>query len=201
MGERRYPSPKRRTRTVADPETLDRLEEEARRGDRRATSTLLGHLPPLVCRWALVWTGSPDLAEDVAQRVMVRVHRALPDRDPGGRLTTWLYRITHNALVDLDREQRRESALRDRLQLERLAAAAARRNGNSDARREAAEVLAELMEALSAQQRAALDLVELQGFSTREAGEMLGIAPATVRVHLHRARATLQNRSAQNPRE
>jgi len=48
-----------------------------------------------------------------------------------------------------------------------------------------------MMLELSPQQRAALDLVDLQGFSAEEASEMLELAPSTVRVHLHRARGVL----------
>ena len=56
------------------------------------------------------------------------------------------------------------------------------------------DLLQHLMVALSPQQRAALDLVDLQGFSTQEAAEMLEVVPATVRVHLHRARQVLRTR-------
>jgi len=59
---------------------------------------------------------------------------------------------------------------------------------------EAVDLLQHLMIELSAQQRAALDLVELQGFTTQEAAEMLDVAPATVRVHVHRARQVLRGR-------
>jgi RNA polymerase sigma-70 factor (ECF subfamily) len=58
--------------------------------------------------------------------------------------------------------------------------------------RRSAELLSCLMNSLSPQQRTALDLVELQGFSTSETAEMLEISPATVRVHLHRAKQALR---------
>ena len=59
---------------------------------------------------------------------------------------------------------------------------------------EAVDLLQHLMSVLSPQQRAALDLVDLQGFTAPEAAEMLEVAPATVRVHLHRAREALRGR-------
>ena len=44
---------------------------------------------------------------------------------------------------------------------------------------------------LSPRQRAAIVLTDLLGYSSEEAGSMMGIAPATVRMHASRGRATL----------
>ncbi len=94
--------------------------------------------------------------------------------------------------MDEGRARGREDALRDRLQLDKVAHAVVAESGASTL--EAVDLLQHLMEVLSPQQRAALDLVDLQGFSALEAGEMLDIAPATVRVHVHRAREALRAR-------
>ena len=55
----------------------------------------------------------------------------------------------------------------------------------------AADQLRRFMTRLAPRQRAVLDLVELQGFSTAEAAEMLEISHATARVHLHRAKVAM----------
>lgn len=149
---------------------------------------LLRELRPLVCRWALVWTGSPDAAEDVAQGVLLKVHRSIAGFTPSGRLTTWVYRITRNMLVDGGREEDRERTLRDRIKLERLADSV---SGTAE-RVEATSLLNRMMESLSPRQRAVLDLVDLQGFEAAEVAEMWELSPATVRVHLHRAREALR---------
>jgi RNA polymerase sigma-70 factor (ECF subfamily) len=47
------------------------------------------------------------------------------------------------------------------------------------------------MASLSPRQRAAIVLTDLLSYSSEEAGVMLGIAPATVRMHTSRARAAL----------
>ena len=57
---------------------LDEMAQAALAGGSLEMNRLLDHLRPLVCRWALVWTGSPDRAEDVAQTELVKVHRSLP---------------------------------------------------------------------------------------------------------------------------
>ena len=45
---------------------------------------------------------------------------------------------------------------------------------------------------LSERQRTVLDLVDLQGYTAAEVGEMLGMRPVTVRTHLMRARRELR---------
>ena len=45
---------------------------------------------------------------------------------------------------------------------------------------------------LSRQQRAAVVLIDLLGFSSEQAARMLGIRPSTVRMHTSRAHATLR---------
>lgn len=154
---------------------------------------LLRALRPLTCRWALVWSGSPDAAEDVAQRVLMKVSGSIATYASTGKVTTWVYRITRNALIDLERERGKHRKLRDRLALERLAKSTAVRERTDPLAR---ILLGKLMDELSPRQRAVLDLVELQGFEPREVAEMLELAPETVRVHLHRARAALRTRGA-----
>jgi RNA polymerase sigma-70 factor (ECF subfamily) len=50
------------------------------------------------------------------------------------------------------------------------------------------------VETLSPQQRAAVTLSCREGMATKEIAAVLGLSEATVRVHLHRALATLRRR-------
>jgi RNA polymerase sigma-70 factor (ECF subfamily) len=50
------------------------------------------------------------------------------------------------------------------------------------------------LEQLSPMQRACFRLTEIEGFDSFEAGNMLGVSDATVRVHVHRARSALRMR-------
>ena len=153
---------------------------------------LLRELRPLVCRWALMWTGSPDIAEDVAQRALLRVYRSFGRYKPQGRITTWVYHITRNSLVDLNRTETREQDLRDTMRLDALTNTVAARAKEPINLLAASDLLRRVMGALTTQQRVVLDLADLQGFNSTEVGEMLDLAPATVRVHLHHARRVLR---------
>lgn len=151
---------------------------------------LLDSIRPLVARWALVLTGSPDAAEDVAQAVLLRVHRGLTDYSAQGRFAAWLYRVTRNVVADRRRTLRRERARMDAFGRDQLIVWLGERDDALELLA-AADELRRFMTELSPRQRAVVDLIELQGFSTDEAAEMLGISPATTRVHLHRAKSAL----------
>lgn len=147
-------------------------------------------LRPLVCRWALVWTGSPDVAEDIAQSVLVRVHRSFASFEGSGRASTWAYKITRNVLIDFEQAASRERRRRDGL--EREVSHVLEDRGNALELMAQFELLERFMDKLTAQQRAALDLVAIQGFGQAEAAEMLGVSESTLRVHLHRARIAMR---------
>ena len=183
--------------TPSDPVSIASLEDAARAakiGGRREMDGFLDALRPLVCRWAVVWTGSADIAEDVAQSVLLRVHRSLESFE-SGRVTTWAYKITRNVLLDLERmsirERRRRDGFAEILQLGES------RDGVLEVMAQE-DLLSRFMSTLSPQQRAALDLVAIQGFTQAEAAEMLDVSIATLRVHLHRARLAMRAQASEN---
>jgi len=50
---------------------------------------------------------SLDDAEDIAQEVMLRIHRHSADLEHADRMTAWVYRIAANAITDLYRRPAR----------------------------------------------------------------------------------------------
>ena len=60
-------------------------------------------------------------------------------------------------------------------------------------RAEIAERIERGLEALTPMQRSCFRLCQMDGFDSTEVADMLGIGRATVRTHVHRARAALQN--------
>lgn len=170
--------------------SLEDAARAARSGGRRDMERFLDALRPLVCRWALVWTGSPDAAEDVAQSVLVRVHRSFASFEGTGRVSTWAYKITRNVLIDFDQATSRERRRRDGL--ERDVSHVLGERGNALELMAQFELLERFMAKLTRQQRAALDLVAIQGFGHTEAADMLGVSESTLRVHLHRARLAMR---------
>ena len=177
---------------LSDREMLE-LAARAGNGEREALGRLAGALRPLICRWALVMTGDPDDAEDVAQVVLTKMMRSIHRFDGRSKVTSWVYRITRNASLDHQHGKRRDKRLVDKL--EQLVATGTPRLEDPIDRIEMKRTLRLIrafLKELPKRQREVFDLVDLQGLKPREAAELLEMNPNTVRVHLLRARRTMR---------
>lgn len=65
-------------------------------GDSEAISALIHLARPMVLRWAMSRTGCEDEAEDVTQKVLLRVYCHLPSFRREASFSSWLFRITVN---------------------------------------------------------------------------------------------------------
>lgn len=134
-----------------------------------------------VYRVALAQTGSPSDADDVYQDVFLRL---LKDRTPfksDEHVKAWLLRVTINRCHDLARSSwnRRTTPLdTQHMQVE------APDGFRSD--------IWEVVGALPPDQRIAVHLHYVEGYSTDEIARIVGCQPATVRTRLHRARERLK---------
>lgn len=184
---------------LSDREILD-LAERAGKGERGTREKLAGALRPLVCRWALVMTGDPDDAEDVAQVVLMRALNSIASFDGRSRVTTWVYRITRNASLDHQRAKRQEQRLAEKA--EWLTAA---RTPQPDDPLDEIEMkrtlrlIQALVTELPMMQREVFDLVDLQGLRPGEAARLLQMNPNTLRVHLFRARRRMRKEMLAKP--
>ncbi|MGH7461121.1 MAG: RNA polymerase sigma factor, partial [Longimicrobiales bacterium] len=89
----------------------DRLAWEARNGRARAFDRLAEALLPRVQRWATALVGSPDDADDIAQEVLLKTHRALGSFAFGSRVTTWVYAVARRTAADYHRKHNRRARL------------------------------------------------------------------------------------------
>lgn len=169
------------------------LVRRAQAGDRAGLRALVEAAYPLVRRWALVRTGDAVEADDLTQDVMIQMIRTLDGFRGEARFETWLYAVTRNAAAARARRTRR------RVELLRVPEAAAEvaptPEPGPDVALHRSQVGAAVREAffrLPLRQREAFDLVELQGLTSPEAAERLGIEAVSVRAHLFKARRALR---------
>ena len=173
---------------------LDTLAALARRGDAEAPEDLLLAVRPLVYRWAWMHTADADDAEDVTQAVLLRVHTRIGEFDGRSSLATWLYRITSNACVELHRRRSAWRRLRDRWSNHAASSGTLIPDAlDHIASERTVEIIRKMMTTLSGKQRAAVDLVDLQGYEPIEAARMMDMNPATLRTHLLRGRTAIRN--------
>ncbi|HEV2150464.1 MAG TPA: sigma-70 family RNA polymerase sigma factor [Longimicrobiaceae bacterium] len=171
------------------PDVLAGLVSEAQRGPASAVDTLLAALrPALVSYYSGRITG--DLAEDLAQAALLRIHGALPGIEPE-RADRFIATIARNVLRSGYAQRGR--ALR-RWAPEQLAEgvaspAAADRHLEY---KELARAVKQLAEADLPPKMQQVVLGLLRDETPAEIAARLGISQATVRMHLMRARAVLR---------
>lgn len=161
-------------------------------GDEHAFTELVRRHRDRLWAVALRTLGDPEEAADALQDAFVSAYRAAHTFRGQAAVTTWLHRITVNACLDRARKakSRRTSPMPEPEKLEDLmephesAAAPAERR---DLRRQLQSALAEL----PIEQRAALVLVDMQGYPVAEAARILGTPVGTVKSRCARGRARL----------
>jgi RNA polymerase sigma-70 factor (ECF subfamily) len=145
-------------------------------------------LLPRLRRLARVLARAPADADDLVQ---ITVERALARRGqwrPGTRLDSWMFRIMKNAWIDETRARSRRSGV--------FASEEAAETVGSDGEaamqaRLAALEVERAMARLPADQRIAVALVLVEGFSYEEAAEVLEIPAGTLTSRLVRGRTAL----------
>lgn len=148
---------------------------------------------------ALRTMGNPDDAADGLQDGMIAAYRRAGSFRGDAAVTTWLHRVVVNACLDRLRaaKVRRAEALPDDLE-ERggrgsLVSAAPEEDDPADVsvRSERRRLVLAALARIPAEQRAALVLVDMEGYPVAEAAEILGCAVGTVKSRCSRGRSRL----------
>jgi RNA polymerase sigma-70 factor (ECF subfamily) len=131
----------------------------------------------------------PEEAADALQDAMVSAFRRAADFRGDSAVTTWLHRIVVNASLDRLRRRavRPSVSAGDEQAFEALAAQDCDPARDADTRLDIDAAL----RILPPQQRAALVLVDMLGFSVADAAVILDTSPGTVKSRCARARARL----------
>lgn len=168
-------------------EVGSRIVDRARAGDRDAFSALLRHYDPGLRALAYRLLGNRERMDDALQEAYLRAYRGLPRFRGASGLGTWLYRIAYNACLDELERSRRGAALP-------LEDAGELADGRPDLVESLSSrtVVADALAELPPPDRAAVLLVDAQGFDYESAGEVLGVPAGTVASRLHRARRALR---------
>jgi len=177
------------------------LIARAQQGDAQALAAIVESHQRTVYNVALRMCGNPHDAEETLQETFLSAIKALPKFEGRSRLSTWLYRIASNACL---MQRRRQSAGAD---ITSLDDGEEERDGfdppkyfvdwsvrpddvllDGELRSVMEDAIAQLPEAL----RIVFIWRDLEGLSTAETAEVLGISEGAVKVRLHRARLQLR---------
>ena len=171
------------------------LVERAREGDVAAFEKLIGKYQSKVYTFAFAFTGSPDVAQDLAQDALVKVYRSLGSFRFQSAFSTWLYSIVKNTYLDLVKSRAgRERALEEPLGEHDLAEL--RDASTAEERLLAKESRRTLMRALRqvpVAYRTVVMLADVQGLGYDEIAGALEVPIGTVKSRLKRGRDALKD--------
>jgi RNA polymerase sigma-70 factor (ECF subfamily) len=168
--------------------------EQAKRGDQDAFAAVIRHYDAGLRALAYRLLGDRDRMDDALQNAYVNAYRALPRFRGHSKVGTWLYRIAYNACVDeLERSRRAVQ-----VPLEDVAEPADPRASVAETVESRRDLVVALSQ-LAPEDRAAVLLVDAQGFDYREAGEVLGVPGGTIASRLNRARSALRRALPEHP--
>jgi len=170
----------------------------ARKGEARAFDELVERYLRGALAVALEYARDRDDAEDIVQDAFIRTLRELHRFDHRLSFRPWFYTILRNLGRNAAERRGRQT------ELEAVGDVASNPgSGDAAADAELRGLIEQELAGMSAQQAASFRLCEIEGFSALEVGDMLGVAPATVRTHAHRARLKLRevlsNRGYRSP--
>ncbi|MGH3934779.1 MAG: RNA polymerase sigma factor SigM [Pseudonocardiaceae bacterium] len=155
-------------------------------GDRSAFTELVRRHRDRMWAIALRTLGDPDEAADAVQDAFISAFRSAGGFRGQAQVTTWLHRIVVNACLDRIRRNRARPTSplpsgpgEPALTLDAIAD------------RESRLAVDDALRSLPAEQRAAIVLVDVEGYSVAETAQLLGIAQGTVKSRCARGRARL----------
>jgi len=159
-------------------------------GDPDAFALLVARHKDRMWAVALRVMRNPEDAADALQDAYIAAFRRAASFRGESQVTSWLHRVVVNACLDRLRSMRlRETRpLPENLDRSRKMGVITK---DPVEIKEQRSVVAAALGTLNADQRAALVLVDMEGYSVEEAAQILGCAPGTVKSRCARGRARL----------
>ena len=173
--------------TLEDPRPDAELLTAHVAGDPTAFTTLVRRHRDRLWAVALRTTGDPEEAADALQDALLKAHRSADSYRGDAQVTTWLHRIVVNACLD----RMRRTRARPTVPLPEHDSAHPVEPSDPLGRRELAWEIDRALRTLPDDQRAALILVDVEGYSVDETAQLLGIPTGTVKSRCARGRAKL----------
>jgi RNA polymerase sigma-70 factor, ECF subfamily len=136
--------------------------------------------------------GDPSSADDLTQETFLRVERALVKGAEPEHFRGWIFQIARNAIIDWSKTRRRfvelqgDEKIAESLNLEAVDSI------DNEFRQGLFAYAAKVIEEMPAEDREALTLTELDGFSREELANHLGISVSAAKSRVVRARAKLR---------
>ncbi len=187
-------STRRRLAGLSDCTLVERTKDR----DPLAFRELLGRHEPTLLRLAQRLVRNDNDAKEILQEVFITTWKKLGGFEDRAQIGSWLYRVTVNAsLMHLRLRKRRISAVsfegeEPRNDVWTAPDGSSKRPDQQLESQELREVLQDAIDRLPPILRSVLVMRDIQGCSTREAAQRLGLTDVAVKTRLFRARRALR---------
>jgi RNA polymerase sigma-70 factor (ECF subfamily) len=170
-----------------------------KQGDLDAYEELVRRLHRGVIRLAFQYLRSSSESEDIAQEVFIKLYKARARWEPRASISTWVFRITVNACLNVVRSRKSARTVSldtptedgDRFD-EAIPEPGTVTPGELLQDDETAHAVRRAIDQLPDTQRTAILLNRFEGLSYAEVAEVLGVSEAAVKSMLFRARQALK---------
>jgi len=177
-----------------DTERMLRIKE----GDEQAFRQIVESYWKPILNLCFHYVGNQEDAEEVAQDVFIRLHKAAESYEPRAKLSTFLYRIAVNLSLNRIRDRKRKRLI----SLDDLLKNRAKHSMISEAddpdsllgQKEKQQAIQKAVAALPSSQRTAVLLKRFQGLSYEEIAEVMNCSVSAVEARLHRAKQNLMKK-------
>ncbi|MCU0376648.1 MAG: RNA polymerase sigma factor [Bacteroidales bacterium] len=171
--------------------TDEQLVSLALNGDRQAFSEIVERYRRMVARTVKGMLGDNVYAEDIGQDVFVRLYNSLSEFRGEAKLATYINKIAVNlTLNEIKRRKRSSGVFVNDSQLQDTLYDVTDENDHD--RRDTKEIIGRALAKLEPGFRAVVVMRMLEGYSTKETAEVLGIPMGTVLSRLSRAQEQLK---------
>ena len=155
--------------------------------------TRLAQHQRILFKVAYMYCRDRDDRQDLVQEMLIQVWRGSARFDERVQFSTWMYRIAVNVAISHYRSERRR--IRNTVPLEEygldIAAADALFDGDNSSEGDNMRALRQIIDGLDPLNRA-LILLFLEGFSSEEIAEVVGISASNVSTRINRLKTKLQ---------
>jgi RNA polymerase sigma-70 factor, ECF subfamily len=178
------------SRLQAEPWRLDAQPLHAEPANRLGFDDIYEKWFDEVARWVRALGGPDADRDDLVQDIFLIVYRRLPDFD-GNNVPGWLYQIARRKVRDHRRLLWVKEVFSRSVPLSERLCTRGSNPADSYEAKERSLVLEQLLGQLSADQRAAFVLFEIEGHSGQEIARIQGVPINTVWARIHKARKKL----------
>lgn len=159
-------------------------------GDSGAFEALVYRYSDWVYRQANFILGNLEEAEEVTQEVFLALYRKAHTFRGEAAFSSWFYRLTYNMILGRLRQKKRFSACLDRLKP--FPRAWVSSPEQLCVKSETQQMVRQAIYTLRPMDRAVVLLCDIEGFSNRDAGEILNLSVPSIKSRRHRARTRLR---------